>query len=294
MTRRPRNAARRIASAAWGLALATIATGAFGAVAVPSPDTLEVQAGTGTERGIVRILCSVPREHHRRLTRGIVIDLGDSTPRHEVVLAPAHGLPADPERVEEDCRISNANGGSVKIARLWLSTGRDTAGAREKRMAHDWAVLLTASPLPGEVGRLHTAVFAPQPLETLVEREATVAVMLSRSTADQTGCALLDRLEPAVFLHSCRSWPGLSGAPILVAVHGAPVVVGINVAHMMRPPNVTGPLFLGVGVAIGEEIEAAIRTAAERARGDSDSEPAARVPRGARKSAVNRRGNRKD
>jgi hypothetical protein len=256
------------------MALALASGGhALGSLTVPSLEVLEAQTGTGTERGIVRIRCSELHEGYWRLTRGIVVDLGDATLRHDVVLAPAHGLPADPERIEKNCRISNANGASVKIARFWFSAGRgeglDAAGG----MADDWAVLLTASPLPGDVGRLRTAIFAPEPLQTLVDREATVAVMLSKAAADQTGCRLLERLEPEVFLHSCRSWRGLSGAPILIGVDGEPVVVGINIAHMVRPVEVSGPLFLGVGVAIDEEIEATIRKAADRARADDAGRP---------------------
>jgi hypothetical protein len=60
---------------------------------------------------------------------------------------------------------------------------------------------------------------------------------------------------------------GLSGSPILIGVNGEPVVIGIGVAKTMRPLDVQGALFLGVGLAINDTIAAAIEQAAARARG---------------------------
>jgi len=128
-------------------------------------------------------------------------------------------------------------------------------------------VLVTRSGLRESVGRLRAGAMSQEVLERLIEEKKPVAVMLATAAADQHDCRILDLKELPVFSHSCRSWAGLSGSPIVVGLDGEPVVIGMNIAMTMRPLDMRGPLFLGVGLAIDNAIAGAIREAANPARG---------------------------
>jgi hypothetical protein len=223
----------------------------------------------GIERGIARVVCARRASKSWVRVRAVVLDVGESDPKRDV-LAPAHGLPEDIARIKKDCRISGAHGPPVRIAEYWLPETRNAA------LGNDWLVLMTRSALKGPAGRLRAGVVSQSLLEQLLVRETPVAVMLLGSARDQRSCRILDLLEPRIFSHSCPGWAGLSGSPILIGVNGEPVVIGIGVAKTMRPLDVQGALFLGVGLAINDTIAAAIEQAAARARGrrpTSDGSP---------------------
>jgi hypothetical protein len=229
-----------------------------GAAAVTVP-SLAGFGGTGIERGTVRVVCELNSQLSVRV-RAVVLDVGEPAPKHDVLLAPAHGFPQDSSRIKKNCRIFGTRGPPGRIAEFWLSDSRNTS------MGQDWVVLMTRSALSGSVGRLRAGVISQSSLERLAADEKAVAVMLSSSVADQRDCRILELLEPRVFSHSCPGWAGLSGAPIVIALDSEPVVIGFDIASAMRPQESRGPLFLGVGLVINDTVVEAIRQAAELAR----------------------------
>jgi hypothetical protein len=237
------------------------------AAAVTGPSFGKVY-GAGIERGIARIVCERRSPESWVRVRAVVLDLGESSPKHDVLLAPAHGLPEDTSRIKKDCRVSGAHGSPVRIADFWLSKTRN-AGLED-----DWVVIMTRSALTGPVGRLRAGVVSQSVLERLLVDKRPVEVMLATSAVDQRNCRIVELLERRVFSHSCRGWVGLSGSPILIGVNDEPVVIGIQLGQIMRPLDMRGSLFLGVGLAINDATAAAIQQAAARARGHrSTSDP---------------------
>ena len=226
-----------------------------------------VHAGAaGLERGIARVICAKADSSYSVRSRALIVDTGESTPAVEVMLAPAHVLPRDPQRIKPDCRIARVVGSAAKIAEFWLPDDRDTAGG-------DWAVLLTDQAFNSDIGRLRTGVVAQEVLERLLAEGVPMHLVLYQPQADLHGCKLIDasrsgltQLQHGVFSHSCRTWPGTSGAPLVVGLGGEPVVIGMNIGQSLRPSRFSGPSFYGVGQAIHAEIAATIELAVERAR----------------------------
>lgn len=223
--------------------------------------------GGGIERGITRILCSQDEPSRWISSRGIILNVGQPELDHDVLLAPAHGLPADSKVVERDCIIAGSHGSTEHIAAVWLAENRNVPGSG------DWAVLMTRRRIQGEISRLSARFLPPDTLERLVADETSITLMMQTSSADQDDCRMLFEglqselhLESGVFFHSCMTWPGVSGAPIVVAIDGAPVVIGFTIAARVRPLRYEGPLYIGIGRAIDEQIAAAVRRATERAR----------------------------
>lgn len=220
-------------------------------------------AGLGADRGIVRIACFDGKRNVRRRTRGLLAATRADLP-HDVVVSTAHGLPDDPAAIIDQCRILAAPGGTYGIAGVWrpADAGSDAAD--------DWAVLRTDRRIEGTVARLAVRVLTSDTLRGLTADEAPVRLMLSAPSADLAGCtfkpAPVEReIAAGVFTHSCRSWAGLSGSPIVIDAEAPPVVVALNLGHRMKPFGSDGPLFVGVGRAIDAEIAAAIARAAGQA-----------------------------
>jgi hypothetical protein len=107
----------------------------------------------------------------------------------------------------------------------------------------------------------------------IVATDAAVIKLLLYSDRSGLGdCNLLgspwvqgDELSYGIFAHSCRTRPGLSGTPIVVRIAGEPVAIGINLGYRLRPPQLKGPLFYGIGRAFDAEIAATIDRAVQRA-----------------------------
>lgn len=217
--------------------------------------------GDGIERGIARVICARRGSEAAVRVRAVVIDLSESEPKHDVLLAPAHGLPQDTERIKRDCRVYGGQQSPARIAAYWLSEDQ------EPGTDHDWVVLMTRSPLPDSIGRLRVGQVSESDWAQLVTDETPVDVMLFSAELDQSDCQVLELLpRRGVFSHSCAGWAGLSGAPIVLSVDGSPVVIGIQIASTVRPSGVGGPLFIGVGLPIDDSIANAIRRAAQLAR----------------------------
>ena len=232
-----------------------LAAGGAAAASLSKPP-MDAFAGAGLERGVTRLACERSDLDVVARVRAIVLDVGQSMPQREVLLAPAHVLPRDAASIAEECRIFGVAEQSSTIARFWLSpTGNRRRGA-------DWVVIVTEAAFDEPVRRLQVATLSQQVLEALPAREVPLDVMLMSESADQQDCRILEFLEPRVFAHSCPGWAGLSGAPILLGHEGQPKVIGLQIARTMRRPDRRGALFNGVGFAIDVAVAAAIRQAA--------------------------------
>ncbi len=237
--------------------------------------SLDIIGGAGLERGVTRVLCARENSSGFVRTRAIILNVSQSDLAHDVLLAPSHGLPSDLEVIKKDCNVVGASGAAERIVDIWLPEDRGDVGAA------DWAVLMTGRPIQGEISRLSAGVLAPDTLQRLVTDEAAITLMMHSVSADQDDCTMLNvgrqsklRLQSGLFLHSCQTWAGVSGAPIVAGVNGEPVVIGFNIASQLRPQSYEGPLYLGLARVIDEQIASAIKRAAERASmvGKSDSE----------------------
>ena len=214
--------------------------------------------GVGVERGLAQLVCADADGAH--YSRGAILEVGTAA-AGEVILVAAHGLPANGEQVRRDCRITGPGDRAYDIKAAWWSAGRSD----DKE--HDWAVLLTARRINGTVRRLRAEELPPM----LLAEEAPLRLLLYRREAEEHDChfqaasAGVDTVdEGAIFAHSCRSWPGLSGSPILVAADGEPIVIGLHVGwRFTLAPQ--GLVISGVGRAIDEEVAGAIAAAAARA-----------------------------
>lgn len=250
----------RLTIAVWCLAVAgSMAT--HTAVALEPIDTI---AGVGIGRGIARLICRESGGFIR--TRAIILDVGNSQRARDVLLAPAHGIPVDPDRIRRDCSVAGAGGTQLQIVDLWLSSDR------HELYAGDWVVLTIAAIVSDDIHRMKFAMFAQSDLQELAVDQAPVALMLYSPTVDQH-CRILneglgDRRQMAAgfFIHSCRSWRGVSGAPIIIGVDGEPVLIGIHIAHFEHVRGRGNELARGIGRTIDVEIESAINAAAARAR----------------------------
>ncbi len=81
--------------------------------------------GGGIERGIAFLRCATATEGIFRTSRGAILDVGATA---DVLLATAHGLPADAQTVKRDCRVL-VRGKAHAIAEVWHAGG-DRAGPK--------------------------------------------------------------------------------------------------------------------------------------------------------------------
>jgi hypothetical protein len=229
-----------------------------------SPDAPD---GAGIERGVTHLRCRARDGESWFRTRAIILDPGESNVTGEVLLAPAHGLPARQALITRECVVDVGHGSSGEIVDVWLPANRDEAGAG------DWAVLTTRKRFRGDINRLRAGMVAARAFTRLVEDHARITLLMHSQAADQDDCRILDpgdwaagQSDSRVFVHTCRTWPGVSGAPVIAQLDGMAVVIGFNNGRLVRPRRFDGPLYLGVGRIIDAEIAAAIRSAIEHAK----------------------------
>ena len=243
------------------IALAVLQVPGLGVAAGVSFGPLGYLGGQGIERGIARLMCRGEASNQWHRSRVFVVDTGVVSPHRELLLAAAHGLPRDPARVAQDCEVYGVHGRPARVVEVRRHRGAMSA-------SDDWAILMTHAPLEGDVGRLRVAALAPEVLVELSQAGAPIKMLLYSDRTGLGDCALLgapwiraQELDRGLFAHSCRSQPGLSGSPIVAGMNGEPVAIGLNIGYRMRPSQVAGPLFYGIGRAFDEEIAAAIREA---------------------------------
>jgi hypothetical protein len=247
------------------LVCAALFVHADGLAAAETIGPVGVLGGSGIERGVARLVCRghAPRSWHQ--SRVFVIDTRAARRSGDLLFAASHGLPSDSGRIASDCAVHGVNGPPAAIVDAWRPEP-------PRSLTDDWAILMTAAPLAGEVGRLRMVVLEPEMLEALATDTTAIKLLLYSDRSGLGDCSLLgapwvqgDELGSGIFAHSCRSRRGLSGSPIVVRVAGEPVAIGINLGYRLRPPQLEGPLFYGIGRAFDAEIAATINRAAERA-----------------------------
>jgi hypothetical protein len=222
--------------------------------APPSP------AGVDTERGVVVIQCKAEQPRFFIRSRGAILDPNLDTAAGEIILTTGHGIPETAEAIRRNCTIQGERRRSYAIGHAWRGS---VAGARE----HDWAVLLTTRRLDEGARRLRYVIFESGAWSSLTERQAPAQLLLRRAEAERQTCRLARtwltsaQIAAGLFTHSCRSWEGHSGSPIVIGINAEPVVVGIQLARIQRPMGGDGPSNLGLGRRLDEAIEDAVKDA---------------------------------
>lgn len=221
-------------------------------------DTSAVPEYAGAEAGLIGIECIPEGGTVGYRFRGVVIDTGSVNRSHEVILTTAHGFPAATETVTERCTVVGAKERRYPIRAIWRPSSRDR-GAID-----DWAVVVTGRNLRERIWRQRVRT----ELATENEGQAgeiTVPLRLPlRFLGAERGCVLRPPgsagvdLEHGLFSHTCRSWSGHSGSPVLaVDEHGA-FILGIHLGRRWLPETRQS---LRIGRVIDREILAAVRDA---------------------------------
>ena len=222
-----------------------------------------VPGGAGIEHGIVQVVCATDAPRIDIFSTGAVLDLGSSATR-DVILTTAHGLPVAAESIVTRCSVLGPRRRAYAIDAVWRSAEKYSGPST------DWAVLLTAKRVRGDVGRLPAGQIHGSALIQLVAAEAPVRLLLRSALADPRDCHLVGGADAAydaafgVVYHSCRSRPGVSGSPIVMSVDDRPVVVAIHIGRQMWLLGRRGGA--SVGKSLDGEVAAAIAKAALRAK----------------------------
>lgn len=239
--------------------LVRVVAAGLGAYAAGDAAAADDEPLPGGEIGLVRVQCT-SESGYRQVFRGAVVDLeGES--RYDVILTAGHGLPRDLETVKEYCAVLDADGRRYPLRGMW----RPADGGRG--MVDDWAVLATFRRMRGNQARLPVA--APFVVERRSLEDSDTLLRLPLMTlAEEHDCVLLNdglrqrEIERGLFSHSCRSWYGHSGSPILAAANGRTVIIGLHLAkRWFYEEHRT--------VKIGRYIDAAIIDAIDTAAGEN-------------------------
>ena len=257
-----------------GLGWIFVALGCGAAVAGAAEVTpLPPPVGTGIERGVVAVRCRSPVDGYVSDARAAILDVG--TPTADVLLTTAHALLPDAAETRRRCYLI-VNGDEQTIAEVW-NAGGNLSGPEQ-----DWAVMLTRR-ISGDVSRWHAANVTGEWLANAAADRVPVRLVLRYAGVLQTDCHLEPRTQnPALLLaHSCQTYEGLSGSPLVVAVEGepAPILIGVHVGVLawLARPRIQ---FVHVARAVDPDVVAAIRAATERA-----ALPVALPPQGRRVAA---------
>jgi hypothetical protein len=236
------------------LCFALIAARGAGVAAASELSAVPVLSGGGIERGIAFLRCTTGSDGVFWFSRGAILDVGVTT---DVLLATAHGLPPDAETVKRDCRVI-VRGRPRAILQVWHAGG-DRAGP-----THDWSVILTQR-ITGDVHRWRVGLPTSDWLINAVAQGAPVSLVLRSPDSPQNNCRLEPETEDpgALFAHSCVTYPGLSGSPIVIglAVEPQPVLIAVHIGSQSRW---TGSKldFVSVARPVDAEIAATIEAAA--------------------------------
>jgi len=264
----------------WPRWLSISIVAAFGAPVARAAEitALPVPTGAGIERGVAVVLCATESKDLVAHSRAAVLDVG-SAANAEVLLTTAHGLPPDAQAVKRDCRVG-VRGIAYRIAEVWHS------GGNLRGPEQDWAVIALEGRIAGDVHRWRVAHFSEKWLTEAAADGAPVRLVLRYADARQSDCRLEPRTsDPRLLLaHSCVSYDGMSGTPLVVAldVEPEPVLIGVQVGWQLQW---RGRELDSVNVA--RPVDAAVVAAIEAAAKWAQAAPSIEVP--ARASARGRR-----
>ena len=179
-------------------------------------------AGAGIERGVAILRCSGPSRVFWT-SRATILDVGAGA-RADVLVTTAHGLHAATLDVVADCKIV-ARGKEHDIEQVWNAGGSSPE--------HDWAVLLTQR-IAGDVRRWRAEEVAPSWLDRLVAERSRVRLVMRYADATQSDCHLEGWTAHRLLTHTCVTYPGLSGSPLVVGVDLEPVLIALHVGTELR------------------------------------------------------------
>jgi hypothetical protein len=230
-------------------------------------------SGLGLQRGVAVVSCTMPGGFFW-VSQSAILDVGGAA-KADVLLTTAHGLPADSQSVKRDCRVL-VRGERHVIAEVWHAGG-DRVGTE-----HDWAVLLTQR-IIGDVHRWRPAQAPGEWLASAAARAAPVRLVRRYADESLSDCHLEAKTaDPRLLLaHSCISFPGQSGLPLVIALdrEPEPVLIGVHIGSLWSWAG-TKLDFTSVARPLDAEISATIEAAAARAaqttwrrRGSTRSEP---------------------
>lgn len=183
---------------------------------LPPPD------GAGVERGVAILRCGAPSGVYWT-SRATVLEVGADA-RSDVLVTTAHGLRASTLDVVEECTIL-ARGKEHAIKEVWNAGG--------SYPEHDWAVLLTRR-IAGEVRRWRVASMETSWLDGLVADKSRVRLVMRYADAAQSDCRLDGWTAQRLLMHTCMTYPGLSGSPLVVGVGSQPVLIALHVGSELR------------------------------------------------------------
>jgi hypothetical protein len=217
--------------------------------------------GAGVERGVALLRCSVPGSVAMRMSRATVLEVGEALAA-DVLLTTAHGLPPSAVEIERDCRVL-VKGEEYAIEAVWQ------AASQRPGPEHDWTVVLLDERIPGDLVRWRATEIAPSWLDELVAARAPVRLVLRYADAAQTDCELESWTPQRLLAHSCLTYPGTSGSPLVVGVDSTAMLIAIHVGSELR---FDGTRFDMVSVArpLDESVIAAIESASAGAPRQQD------------------------
>ena len=218
-------------------------------------DTFIVPEYAGAEAGLIVIECVPEGGTVGHRFRGVAIDTGESP--HEVVLTTSHGFPAGADMVTERCAVAGVRDRRYPIRAIWRPP------FRARGAVDDWAVVVTNRKLRERIWRQRVRN-EPVALEGPPGDLSEAVRLPLRFLGTERSCALRTpesvgmELEVGLFSHTCRSWSGHSGSPVLaVDEHGA-FILGIHVGRRWYAATRES---LRIGRLIDGEILNAIRAA---------------------------------
>src|SRR5687768_11735885 len=181
--------------------------------------TLPAPNGSGIERGVAVVRCATPKEEVFWSSRAAILDVVTTG---DVLLTTAHGLPSEAEAVVRDCRVL-VRGKAQSVIEVW----RD---GDQTDFETDWAVILTKR-IAGDVQRWRPARPSAEWIAAAVAEKAPVRLVLRYADPAQSDCRLEPRTpEPQWLLaHTCVTYPGTSGSPLVMAIDGEPRLIGMHI-----------------------------------------------------------------
>jgi hypothetical protein len=239
------------------------ALAALGAAAARSAELTELPpaTGTGLERGVALLRCVEPGSELFRQSRAAVLDVGAAA-LADVLLTTSHGLPHSTAAVERHCRVY-ARGKEYDIEAVWQ-------GGHPSAPEHDWAVVLLEERIKGDLRRWRMADAAESRLEELVDDKAAVRLVLRYAGATQTDCHLERWTAQHLLAHSCVTYPGESGSPLVVGIDHTLLLIGVHIGSQLEwdgaKLNVVS-IARPVDSAVIAAVEAAAARAAQHRRG---------------------------
>ena len=211
-------------------------------------------------RGVAVVQCATDATQGTR-AHGALLDFGSARPEQEVVLTVAHSLPPTPDAVLRDCVVIGDRGRPYPVTHVWLG---------DRSRASDWAVLATERRIRGnDVVRLRfDADAAAATLQRLTAERTEVTLLHgagdARCEMRTTKWLTRPELTAAVYAHSCPSWPGLSGSPMVLDVDGAPLLIGVHMGELAMESESGEPEPLQ---SLGRGIDASLGAALAEAAG---------------------------